>query len=99
MGVVETQRGQGTFIVADPDIVKEVRQQVTEGAVRSFVDEMRRLRYEYDDIIALVAQELSAASTVRPADAPCAAHAQGAQRAPGAPHRDATDTTDGGSSI
>lgn len=59
-GVVETLRGQGTFVVANPETVKEVRDEVTQGAVRSFVDEMRRLRHGDNDIMSLVSQELAA---------------------------------------
>ena len=58
MGVVETQRGQGTFIKASPDIAKEVRSEVTATAVRSFINEMRRLRYSDDEIVVLVSQGL-----------------------------------------
>ncbi|OPZ64163.1 MAG: HTH-type transcriptional repressor YtrA [Firmicutes bacterium ADurb.Bin506] len=61
MGIVETQRGQGTFVAADPEVVKEVREQVVDGTVRAFVDEMRRLRYEDADIVALVTRELAGA--------------------------------------
>ncbi len=61
MGIVETQRGQGTFIKASPDIAKEVRSEVTATAVRSFIGEMRRLRYSDDEIVSLVSQGLDQA--------------------------------------
>ncbi len=62
IGIVETQRGQGTFIRATPGLAKEVRSEVTATAVRSFIDEMRRLRYADDEIVALVSQGLNQAS-------------------------------------
>ncbi|MGI6609444.1 MAG: GntR family transcriptional regulator [Limnochordia bacterium] len=59
IGIVETQRGQGTFIKASPDIAKEARSEVTATAVRSFINEMRRLRYSDEEIIGLVSQGLN----------------------------------------
>ncbi|HHY63142.1 MAG TPA: GntR family transcriptional regulator [Firmicutes bacterium] len=58
MGVVETQRGQGTFVSASPEIAREVRSEMTAAAVESFVEEMRRLLYSDSDIISLVSQQL-----------------------------------------
>jgi hypothetical protein len=63
MGIVETQRGQGTFIKAGPGLAKEVRSEVTATAVRSFINEMRRLRYSNEEIVGLVSQGLGEAST------------------------------------
>ena len=65
IGIVETQRGQGTFIRATPGLAKEVRSEVTATAVRSFIDEMRRLRYSNDEIVALVSQGMDQALTAR----------------------------------
>jgi len=62
IGIVETQRGQGTFIRTTAGLAKEVRSEVTATAVRSFIDEMRRLRYADDEIVALVSQGLNQAS-------------------------------------
>lgn len=59
MGVVETQRGQGTFVSDSPKIAGEVRSDMTSAAVESFVKEMRRLRYSDSDILALVSQQLA----------------------------------------
>jgi GntR family transcriptional regulator len=59
MGVVETQRGQGTFVSDSPEIAREVRSEMTSAAVESFVKEMRRLRYSDSDILALVSQQLA----------------------------------------
>lgn len=63
MGVVETQRGQGTFVSASPEIAREVRSEMTTAAVESFVEEMRRLRYSDSDIISLVSQQLAKTGT------------------------------------
>ncbi|MEA4884049.1 MAG: GntR family transcriptional regulator [Clostridia bacterium] len=59
MGVVETLRGQGTFVVADPGIARNARSEVTNSTVRSFVAEMRRLRHPDDDILRLVSERLT----------------------------------------
>ena len=42
IGVVETQRGQGTFVSDNPDIAREVRSEMTSSTVHSSVEEMRR---------------------------------------------------------
>ena len=64
IGVVETQRGQGTFVSDNPDIAREVRSEMTSSTVQSFVEEMRRLRYSDSDILALVSQQLTANSAM-----------------------------------
>lgn len=73
MGIVETQRGQGTFIKASPRLAKEVRSEVTATAVRSFISEMRRLRYSNEEIVGLVSQGLDEVSA---ADGPSAGNGQ-----------------------
>jgi len=73
MGIVETQRGQGTFIKASPGLAKEVRSEVTATAVRSFISEMRRLRYSNEEIVGLVSQGLDEVPT---ADGPSTANGQ-----------------------
>ena len=64
MGVVETQRGQGTFVSDNPEIAREVRSEMTSSTVQSFVEEMRRLRYSDSDILALVSRQLAANDAV-----------------------------------
>ena len=64
IGVVETQRGQGTFVSDNPDIAREVRSEMTSSTVQSFVEEMRRVRYSDSDILALVSQQLTANSAM-----------------------------------
>lgn len=59
MEVVETQRGQGTFVSDNSEITREVRSEMTATAVQSFVKEMRRLRYSDREILALVSQQLA----------------------------------------
>jgi GntR family transcriptional regulator len=60
IGVVETQRGQGTFVSDNAEIAREVRSEMTSSTVQSFVEEMRRLRYSDSDILALVSRQLAA---------------------------------------
>ncbi|HAI87833.1 MAG TPA: GntR family transcriptional regulator [Firmicutes bacterium] len=91
MGIVETQRGQGTFIKASPRLAKEVRSEVTATAVRSFINEMRRLRYSNEEIVGLVSQGLD---EVPAADGPSAANGQTV--ADGLASGQSTEGTNGG---
>ncbi|MCR4426545.1 MAG: GntR family transcriptional regulator [Firmicutes bacterium] len=86
MGVVETQRGQGTFVVGDPSIIGEVRTNVTSSAVRSFVEEMRRLKYSDEGIIELVREQLRNTRGLQkenPAQEPCESGTEMVQRTTG----------------
>ena len=58
IGMVQTQRGQGTFIADDPNMAKKVRSQMTGSTVESFIKEMKRLRYSNSDILELVSKQL-----------------------------------------
>lgn len=43
MGLLETVRGEGTFVCSDPGLLRRVRTEMAEAAVRQFVQEMRAL--------------------------------------------------------
>lgn len=45
MGMVETVRGQGTFIRADEEMVSGIRQQMADNIVEHFLEEMSSLGY------------------------------------------------------
>lgn len=58
MGIVETLRGQGTFIRQDTEILDSIRDEMAQIAVDSFVDEMRGLGYGSWDILGIAARRL-----------------------------------------
>lgn len=53
-GFVETLRGQGTFVREDPNIVREIRMQMANEALTSFIGDMRALGFKLDDVVKLV---------------------------------------------
>jgi len=53
-GLVETVRGQGTFLRNDPGLVQEVRLEMAQMAVVQFVAEMQRLGLGLAEAIGLV---------------------------------------------
>lgn len=53
-GLVETVRGQGTFLRNDPGLVQEVRLEMAQMAVAQFVGEMQRLGLGLAEAIGLV---------------------------------------------
>lgn len=53
-GLVETVRGQGTFLRSDPGLVQEVRLEMAQMAVAQFVGEMQRLGLGLAEAIGLV---------------------------------------------
>ena len=55
MGVVETARGQGTFVASGPELIAALRQRMLDGAVKRFLQEMVGLGYRPADAPELVA--------------------------------------------
>lgn len=53
-GLVETLRGQGTFLRNDPGLIQEVRLEMAQMAVVQFVHEMQRLGLDVAEAIGLV---------------------------------------------
>lgn len=53
-GLVETLRGQGTFLRNDPGLLGQIRLEMAEVAVRQFVHEMRRLGLGVVEAVGLV---------------------------------------------
>lgn len=53
-GLVETLRGQGTFIRNDLEMVTRIRREMAEAALNVFVREMRQLGFAPDEIVTLV---------------------------------------------
>ena len=52
MGLVETLRGQRTFVTNEPEQLSRVRAEMADDAVRRFVGEMRALGFSPEEILA-----------------------------------------------
>ena len=59
-GVIETQRGRGTFVAGIPDAAEmgRIRQEALHGIVRASLEETRRLGYGPREVAAVVQDEL-----------------------------------------
>ncbi|MDP2857314.1 MAG: GntR family transcriptional regulator [Bacillota bacterium] len=62
LGVVETQRGQGTFVAAPPELVDSLRQEMLRKALARFVQEMLGLGVGRSEIPKVVQDALSPAA-------------------------------------
>ena len=51
MGIVETKRGQGTFVTEDKEVLKNIREILKNRIIESFVKNMREMGYPHDEII------------------------------------------------
>lgn len=58
-GLTETLRGQGTFIRNDPDLLQSIRSEMAQNAVRLFIEEMRGLAIEPEEMTRMLHKELS----------------------------------------
>ncbi len=54
MGITETLRGQGTFIVNDEGLVASIRREMADRALVAFVGEMHALGYGCDEMAEMV---------------------------------------------
>lgn len=61
MGLVETVRGQGTFVSGEPSLLARLRAEMAEEAVRWFVGEMRALGFVPEEILDWVRRGVVAA--------------------------------------
>jgi GntR family transcriptional regulator len=52
MGVVETRRGQGTFVVENSEIVTELKHTFQQEVISSFVNKMRDLGFSNEEMVA-----------------------------------------------
>lgn len=50
MGIVETKRGQGTFVTEKQEVIYEMREQLKREEIAAFVEEMHALGYINDEI-------------------------------------------------
>jgi GntR family transcriptional regulator len=50
-GLVETKRGRGTFIKDDDQVMVEIKKEMAESAVSSFIEEMISLGFKKENIL------------------------------------------------
>ncbi len=54
MGLVETLRGQGTFILGDENMLKTIQTEMAKEMVTNFLKDMKSLGFSQEDIISLI---------------------------------------------
>ncbi|HZK56907.1 MAG TPA: GntR family transcriptional regulator [Clostridia bacterium] len=54
MGMVETLRGQGTFICKKPEMLKEIKEEMLENIMGRFFHDIKSLGYEDEEIVDLI---------------------------------------------
>jgi GntR family transcriptional regulator len=52
MGIVETRRGQGTFVTENVEVIERLREQLKRDIVADFIRNMTELGFTLDDMIA-----------------------------------------------
>lgn len=53
-GLVATQRGMGTFVTEDVEVIKKLKKDMAANIVNSFISEMSELGYNSNEIIGLI---------------------------------------------
>ncbi|MDP4552502.1 GntR family transcriptional regulator [Alkalihalobacillus macyae] len=51
MGIVETKRGQGTFVTEHKDRLIELREQLKVTHIRNFIEEMKQMGFSSEDMV------------------------------------------------
>jgi GntR family transcriptional regulator len=62
IGLIETLRGQGSFITQNPQLMAEVRSEMTARALQTFKADMTALGYTFEEIQALVQESISSST-------------------------------------
>ena len=57
--LVYTKRGQGTFIIDEPEVALKLRQEMVLDRVATFVKEMEEFGYSHDELIEIIKRHLS----------------------------------------
>ena len=57
--LVYTKRGQGTFIVDEPEVALKLRQEMVLDRVATFVREMEEFGFSHDELIKIIKRHLS----------------------------------------
>lgn len=58
MKMVETVRGQGTFLIAGTDMRAEIKKQMAGDVIDYFIAEMKSLGYSKDEMVQILTREL-----------------------------------------
>lgn len=58
MSILETIRGQGTFICSRPEMLKEIKSEMANEVLTTFISDMRSLGFETDEIRDIVNNSL-----------------------------------------
>ena len=53
-GIVETRRGLGTFVVATPEKIKEIRNEMANSLIEEFVKGMTEIGYSEKDVVKML---------------------------------------------
>lgn len=53
-GLVFTQRGMGTFVVEDKEIIRDLKKNMASNVVKSFIVDMKSLGFTSEEIIELI---------------------------------------------
>jgi GntR family transcriptional regulator len=57
-GLVYTQRGQGTFIVDEPETISKLREEITIKKMASFVKEMEEIGFTHNELLERISNYL-----------------------------------------
>lgn len=55
--LVFTQRGMGTFVTEDEDIIRKLKRDMASSIVSSFINDMKSIGYKKDKIIELIEEK------------------------------------------
>ncbi|MGM1045009.1 MAG: GntR family transcriptional regulator [Bacillota bacterium] len=59
-GVVETRRGQGTFVTTDIELLERLRQELARNQIFLFLENMRQLGYNPFEIMSMINSSMQA---------------------------------------
>ena len=57
-GLVYTQRGQGTFIVDEPETISKLREEITVRKIESFIKEMEEIGFSHNELLERISNYL-----------------------------------------
>ena len=57
-GITFTQRGMGTFVTEDEEIIKNLKKEMAHSVILSFIDGMKKLGFSSDEIIDIVSEQI-----------------------------------------
>ena len=56
--LVFTQRGMGTYVTEDENIIKELKQSMASSLVNSFIQDMRSLGFDLEEIVSIIDEKM-----------------------------------------